>query len=68
MTAEEICSVIEEETGEPVTGDASIDSLNCDSLEFLNLIMVLGEATGKHIPDERLSELKTVNDIIAELA
>ncbi len=68
MTSEQICSIIEQETGEPVSADTKIDSLKCDSLEFINLLMVLGEQSGKYIPDERMAELKTVRDIIAELA
>lgn len=68
MTASEVCAVIERETDQKVTAETPVSALKCDSLEFVDLLMALGEAAGKEIPDSKWSALQTVGDIIAELA
>ena len=68
MTIEGICATIKRETGQTVTGATLIDSLEVDSLEFLNLLLVVSGEAGKDIPDNRIPALRTVADIAAELA
>jgi len=52
----DICAVIERETGQKVTEDTPLDELNVDSLEFLDLLIVLG------VPND--GEYQTVGDIV----
>lgn len=68
MTTEDICGLIEQQFGQPVTSETPIEALNCDSLEFVQLLLDLGNAAGREIPDSRWGDLKTVGDIAAELA
>jgi acyl carrier protein len=67
MTANEVCAVIESETGRPVTAETRVEDIQADSLEFLNLLLVLGEQAGKEIPNAHIDRLHTVADIAAEL-
>ena len=64
----EVCAIIERETGHAVTQETALESLDVDSLEFLDLLLVLGDAAGKAIKDERIGSIKTVGDIARELA
>lgn len=50
---------------EKLTPDASLkDDLGLDSLDFVDLVIVLGEAMGTEIRDnERLRSIGTMNDI-----
>ncbi len=49
-----------------ITLEASLaDDLNIDSLDAVELVMALEEEFGVKIPDEELSTLKTVGDIVA---
>lgn len=63
-----VCAIIERETGKPVTEDTLLDALDVDSLEFMNLLLVLGDEFGKDVPFEKASELRTVADLAQELA
>ena len=48
-----------------VTLEASIsEDLGADSLDAVELNMALEEAFGVSIPDEQISEFKTVSDIV----
>lgn len=50
---------------EKVTPEASLsDDLGMDSLDAVELNMAIEQECGKSIPDEKLSELKTVADIL----
>lgn len=62
MSKDEVLAVIEKETGHPVTEETSVSDLDCDSLEFMNLLVQLG------IPDAAIDQLKTVGDIAAKAA
>ncbi len=44
-----------------------IKDLGADSLDVVELLMGLEEQTGKTIPEEQVSEIKTVGDIIKVL-
>lgn len=47
-----------------ITLEASLaDDLDADSLDAVELNMALEEACGVSIPDEKLGEMKTVQDI-----
>jgi acyl carrier protein len=64
----DIHKIIEVETGQAVTDDTSLDSLDVDSLEFLQLLLQLGEATGKYVPDAKIAAIRTVGDLVRELS
>jgi acyl carrier protein len=64
----DVCAIIERETGQKVTKETELESLNVDSLEFLELLMKIGDESGKEISDERIPSLKTVGDIAKEIA
>lgn len=50
---------------EEVTMEASInEDLGADSLDAVELNMALEEAFGVSIPDEQISQFKTVSDIV----
>ncbi len=67
MTFEELKNVIVETLNadaDAITMEASLaDDLNADSLDAVELNMAIEEACGVTIPDEKLAELKTVQDI-----
>lgn len=54
----DVCAVIEQETGESVTPTTPLDQLNVDSLEFLELLVVLG------IPSDDIGSFETVGDLM----
>jgi acyl carrier protein len=64
----DILQVIERETGQAVTEDTPLDELHVDSLEFIDLTLTISAETGKYIPDEKLSGLHTVGDLVREFA
>lgn len=61
-----LLTLIEVEVGHPVTEETTLDDLGTDSLEFINLTLMLSNEAGKSIPDDRLPELKTVGDLVRE--
>ena len=60
---EKICSLIERETGEKITRDTPLDSLDLDSLEFAHLVLKAGGELGRDIAIEKAVEAKTVGDL-----
>jgi acyl carrier protein len=58
----DVCAVIEQETGQKVDEFTSIESLEVDSLELLELLITLG------IPNEQIGSLHTVGDLIKAAA
>lgn len=44
-----------------------VDDLGADSLDVVELLMALEDETGKTIPDEQVTTIKTVGDIITVL-
>ncbi len=49
-----------------ITPEASIaDDLKIDSLDAVELVMALEDEFGVKIPDTELSNMKTVNDVVA---
>lgn len=68
MTTDDVCTLIEQQFGQRVTSETPIEALNCDSLEFVQLLLDLSNAAGKEIPDSKWGDLKTIGDIAHELA
>jgi acyl carrier protein len=64
---EKVIETVERETGQKVTAETSLDDLGLDSLEFISLVLAVGEATGKTIPDEKIAGLTRVEDLAREL-
>lgn len=68
---EEIAKILAEQLGIPqskVTLESNIiDDLGADSLDVVELLMQLEDQTGKTIPDDKVSEIKTVGDLVEVL-
>jgi acyl carrier protein len=58
MTIEDILEVVMSETGKKVNQDTELKDLSLDSLEFLDLLIRVG-----NIPDSVVPRLNTVNDL-----
>jgi len=67
-TEEKVKNIIIEQLGvstDEVVPEASfIDDLGADSLDLVELVMVLEEEFGKEIPDEAAEKIQTVQDAI----
>jgi acyl carrier protein len=65
---EKIKNIIVEQLGvspDEVVPEASfVDDLGADSLDLVELVMVLEEEVGKEIPDEDAEKIQTVKDAI----
>ena len=65
---EKIKNIIVEQLGvsvDEVISEASfVDDLGADSLDLVELIMVLEEEFGKEIPDEDAEKIQTVQDVV----
>ena len=44
-----------------------IEDLGADSLDVVELLMTLEDETGKTIPDEQVTNIKTVGDLVTVL-
>lgn len=68
MSFEELRDVIAEELdveAAEVTAESSfIDDLGADSLDLFELVMSIEDAFGVSIPNEELSSIKTVQDVL----
>jgi acyl carrier protein len=68
---EEIVSVLSDQLGlDPakITMDSDIiKDLGADSLDVVELLMTLEDSTGKTIPDDKVTEIKTVGDLVEVL-
>ena len=66
---EKVKNVIIEQLGvsaDEVVPDASfVDDLGADSLDLVELVMVLEEEFGQEIPDEAAEKIQTVQDAIS---
>jgi len=63
--------VLTEEFGIPaedVAADASFEALGLDSLDVVELTLVLEERTGVKLEDEELEHVRTVGDAMAKIA
>jgi acyl carrier protein len=68
---EEIAKILSEQLGIPqskITLESNIiEDLNADSLDVVELLMTLEDNTGKTIPDDMVSDIKTVGDLVEVL-
>ena len=58
MTIEEVIAIVDDETGKKVSADTELSTLEMDSLDFLALIVRIG-----NIPDAVVPRIETVNDL-----
>lgn len=65
---EEIAKTLAEQLGIPqskITLESNIvEDLGADSLDVVELLMTLEDTMGKTIPDDKVTEIKTVGDLI----
>ena len=65
---EEIAKMLAEQLDIPVSKitlqSNIIDDLGADSLDIVEMLMTLEDTTGKTIPDEKVTEIKTVGDLV----
>lgn len=68
---EEVTEVLASQLGiskSKITAESEIiKDLGADSLNVVEMIMTLEEKTGKTIPDDLVSTIKTVGDVVAVL-
>lgn len=65
---EEIIALVEEETGKEVTADTLLDSLDIESLDFLDLLLTIQEKFGVIIPDSVVAKINNVGDMVKAVA
>lgn len=58
MTIVDVMTIVRDSTGEDVTPETQLNALGMDSLDFLDLVMRVG-----NIPDALVPHLNTVNDL-----
>ena len=65
---EQVKNIVVDQLGvslDEVVPEASfVDDLGADSLDLVELVMVLEEEFGKEIPDEDAEKIQTVHDVI----
>ena len=65
---DEIAKILAEQLGIPqskITAESEIiKDLGADSLDVVELLMTLEDNTGKTIPEETVSDIKTVGDLV----
>jgi acyl carrier protein len=64
-----LASVAPESEGQPIEPDADFrEQMDLDSMDFLNLIIALHEATGIDIPEKDYPQLASLNGCVDYLA
>lgn len=65
---EEVAKILSEQLGIPqekITMESDIvKDLGADSLDVVELLMTLEDNTGKTIPEEKVTDVKTVADVV----
>jgi len=65
---DKVASMLAEQLGIPqseITPESRIiEDLGADSLDVVELLMQLEEETGKSIPDEQVTKIKTVGELV----
>ena len=68
---EEVAKLLSEQLNidvSKITEDSGIvKDLGADSLDVVELLMTLEDKTGKTIPEEKVTDLKTVGDVVKML-
>jgi acyl carrier protein len=70
MLSEKVISIVAETRRIPmetVTLDSSFEELNIDSLDAVEIVFALEEAFKVNIPNDVLSEIRTVRDVVERL-
>jgi len=71
---EKLTAILTEQFGVPadeVSEDATFEALGLDSLDLVEVTLVVDEELGVRIPDDRLGDITTVGDavdVVAELS
>ncbi len=64
-----VCEIIKQQLnmdeGEIMTEGTTLDSLNADSLDVVEIAMALEDEYSIEIPDEDADKVRTVSDIVA---
>ena len=65
---EEVAKILSEQLGMPIskiTMESDIvKDLGADSLDVVELLMTLEDNTGKTIPEDKVTDVKTVGDVV----
>lgn len=65
---DKVIKLIADQAGKPeskINGDTNLQNdLELDSLDIMDLLLVMEEEFEMQIPDEELSKIQTVNDIV----
>ncbi|MCH5146976.1 MAG: acyl carrier protein [Clostridiales bacterium] len=68
---EQVAKILAEQLGiaqSKITAESDIvKDLGADSLDVVELLMTLEDNTGKTIPEDKVTSLKTVGDVVAML-
>lgn len=68
---EQVAKILADQLGIPqskITPDSDIvKDLGADSLDVVELLMTLEDNTGKTIPEDKVTDLKTVGDVVTML-
>lgn len=68
---EQVAKTLADQLGIPqskITAESDIvKDLGADSLDVVELLMTLEDNTGKTIPEDKVTDLKTVGDVVAML-
>lgn len=68
---EQVAKLLADQLGIPqskITAESDIvKDLGADSLDVVELLMTLEDETGKTIPEDKVTALKTVGDVVAML-
>ena len=67
MVFEKLCAIIEEITGintDEITIDATLDDLDLDSLDVVEIMMASEDEFDITIEDETVEKAKTIGDIV----
>lgn len=68
---EQVAKILAEQLGVPqakITVDSDIvKDLGADSLDVVELLMTLEDMTGKTIPEDKVTNIKTVGDVVSML-
>jgi len=66
-TFQKLCSVLNQQFGiseQTIELGTQIENLNMDSLELVDLIMALEQTFNIEIDDEKISQAKTIGDVV----
>lgn len=68
---EQVAKILADQLGIPqskITVDSDIvKDLGADSLDVVELLMTLEDMSGKTIPEDKVTDIKTVGDVVAML-